>query len=72
MPKPVAERIKKLRDEIVEIRKAAVQYLQNNASRAQIRQGCPDVAKEAEHERRLQRLLEIVNELKSLTDWKKL
>jgi len=72
MPKPVAERIKKLRDEIAEIRKANVQYLQNTATRPQSRQGWHNVAKEAEHERRLQRLLEIVQELKSLTDWKKL
>ena len=72
MPQPIAERIKKLRDEIAEIRKANVQYLQNTASRPESRQGWHNVAKEAEHERRLQRLLEIVQELKSLTDWKKL
>ena len=72
MPKPVAEHIKKLRDEIAKIWKANLQYLQNNASRPESRQGWHNVAKEAEHDRRLQRLLEIIEELKSLTDWKKL
>jgi hypothetical protein len=72
MTQPVAERIKKLRDEIAEIRKADVQYLQDTASHPESRQGWHNVAKEAEHERRLQRMLEIVEEMKSLTDWKKL
>jgi DNA-binding TFAR19-related protein (PDSD5 family) len=72
MPQPVAERVKYLRDEIAEIRKADVQYLQNTASHSESRQASQNVAKEAEHQRRLQRLLEIVAELKSLTDWKEL
>ena len=62
MPQPVAERIKKLRHEIAEI---------NLASRAHMRDPKYGSAV-ADHERRFQRLLEIVNELKSLTDWKKL
>jgi hypothetical protein len=72
MPRPVAERVKYLRDEIAEIRKAEGQYVQNTASRTESRQGSQNVTKEAEHERRLQRLLEIAEESKSLTDWKKL
>ena len=72
MPKPVAERIKYLRDELAEIRKAEGQYVQNTASRTESRQASQNVAKEAEHQRRLQRLLEIAEELKSLTDRKKL
>ncbi len=71
MPQPLAERIKNLRDEIAEIRKADVQYLQT-ASRPASRLGWHNLAKQAEHQRRLQRLQEIVEELKSLTDWKKL
>jgi hypothetical protein len=62
MPQPVAERIKKLRDEIAEI---------NHANRAYLRDPKYGSAV-ADNERRLQRLLEIVEEMKSLTDWKKL
>jgi hypothetical protein len=62
MPQPVAERIKNLRDEIAEI---------NRANRAYFRDPkCGSAV--ADNERRLQRLLEIVEEMKSLTDWKKL
>ena len=61
MPQPVAERVKKLRDEIAEI---------NQANRAYVH-GPKCGSAEATHERRFQRLLEIVDELKSLTDWKK-
>jgi hypothetical protein len=62
MPQSVAERIKKLRDEIAEI---------NQANRAYLRDAKYGSAVAAS-ERRLQRLLEIVEEMKSLTDWKKL
>ncbi len=62
MPQPVAERIKQLRDEIAEI---------NHANRAYLRDPKYGSAV-ADNERRLQRLLEIVEEMKSLTDWKKL
>jgi len=62
MPQPVAERIKKLRDEIAAINEANRVYLHGPKYSSAI----------ADHERRLQRLLEIVDELKSLTDWKKL
>ena len=62
MAQPVAERIKKLRDEIAEINQANLVYLHGPKYGSAV----------ADHERRFQRLLEIVNELKSLTDWKKL
>jgi hypothetical protein len=62
MPKPVAERIKKLRDEIAEIDQANRAYLRDPKYGSAV----------ADNERRLQRLLEIVEELKSLTDWKEL
>jgi len=62
MPQPVAERIKKLRDEIAAINQANRVYLHSPKYGSAV----------ADHERRFQRLLEIVNELKSLTDWKKL
>jgi uncharacterized protein YhaN len=62
MPKPVAERIKKLRDEIAEINQANRAYLRDPKYGSAV----------ADNERRHQRLLEIVEEMKSLTDWKKL
>ena len=62
MPQPVAERIKKLRDEIAAISQANRVHLH----------GPKYGSSGADHERRMQRLLEIVDELKSLTDWKKL
>jgi hypothetical protein len=62
MPQPVAERIKKLRDEIAEINQANRAYLRDPKYGSAV----------ADNERRLQRLLEIVEEMKSLTDWKKL
>jgi len=61
MQKPVKERIAKLRDEIVQISEANKQYVQGGKKGP----GAP------EHERRLQRLQEILDELVSLTDWKK-
>jgi hypothetical protein len=62
MPQPVAERVKKLRDEIAEISQANHAYAHDPKYGSAV----------AAHERRFQRLLEIVDELKSLTDWKKL
>ena len=62
MPQPVAERVKELRDEIAEISQANRAYVHDPKYGSAV----------AAHERRFQRLLEIVDELKSLTDWKKL
>jgi hypothetical protein len=59
--KPVSERIKAIRQEIADIRAANRIAVGNKSASAA-----------AEQERRLQRLLEIVNELAALTDWKKL
>jgi lipid II:glycine glycyltransferase (peptidoglycan interpeptide bridge formation enzyme) len=61
MPRPVKERIAKLREEIAQISEANREYLQEGKK--------PPGA--ADHQRRLQRLQEILDELKSLTDWKK-
>jgi len=63
MQKPVKERIVKLREEIAEISGASRVYLQGNKR-------TPGAS--ADQERRLQRLQEIMDELASLTDWKKL
>ena len=60
MPKLVPERIKKLREEIAEISEA-------NRTHTHRRDG----GAAADHERRLQRLQEILDELMTLTDWKK-
>jgi hypothetical protein len=59
--KPVSERVKAIRQEIADIRAANRIAVGNKSASAA-----------AEQERRLQRLLEIVNELAALTDWKKL
>jgi hypothetical protein len=61
MQEPIKERIKRLRGDIAELNKANRVYL-NNPKYGSAR---------SDHERRLQRLLEIVEELNSLTDWKK-
>jgi hypothetical protein len=61
MPRPMKERIKELRQEIAEISKANRLYLE----------GGKKVVAAADQERRLQRLQEILDELMSLTDWKK-
>ena len=61
MPRPVKERIAKLRYEIAQISEADRLYLQDGKKIP----GAPD------HERRLQRLQEIMDELMSLTDWRK-
>ena len=60
MPRLVSERIKKLREEIAEI---------SEANRTQMHRRDGEAA--ADHERRLQRLQEILDELMTLTDWKK-
>ncbi len=59
---PIKERIVKLREEIAQIREANLLYLQGGRKK-------PGAA--ADQERRLQRLQEILDELVSLTDWKK-
>jgi hypothetical protein len=61
MQDPVKDRIGKLREEIAQIRAANLVYLQ----------GGRKVPGAADQERRLQRLQEILDELMSLTDWKK-
>jgi len=61
MQRPVKERIRKLREEIAEIREASRLYLK----------GGKKIPGAADHQRRLQRLQEILDELMSLTDWKK-
>ncbi len=61
MPVPMTERLKKLRDEIAQIREANQQYM---------KYGYKPSDEQAAHERRLQRLQEILDELTSLTDWK--
>jgi hypothetical protein len=62
MQQPVKERIGKLREEIAQIREANREYLRE-------RKKFPGAA--SDHERRSQRLQEILDELTSLTDWKK-
>jgi hypothetical protein len=64
MQNPVKERIAKLRDEIAQISEANRQYLQGGKRKPHGAAG--------DHERRLQRLQEILDELVALTDWKKL
>jgi hypothetical protein len=61
MPQSVKERVGKLREEIAEISEANRQYLQ----------GGKKMIGASDQERRLQRLQEIMDELMSLTDWKK-
>lgn len=64
MQKPVKERIAKLREEIAQISEANRLYILQGSKRL------PGAA--GDHERRLQRLQEILDELVALTDWKKL
>jgi TolA-binding protein len=61
MPQSVKERVGKLREEIAEISAANRLYLQ----------GGKKTIGASDQERRLQRLQEIMDELMSLTDWKK-
>jgi len=64
MQDPVKERIGKLRDEIAKISEENRLYLQPGKRKPHSAAG--------DHERRLQRLQEILDELVALTDWKKL
>jgi hypothetical protein len=64
MQNPVKERIVKLRDEIAQISEANRLYLHGGKPQPHGAVG--------DHERRLQRLQEILDELVALTDWKKL
>jgi len=59
MPRLVSERIKKLREEIAEISEANRTHMHRRDGGAAADQG------------RLQRLQEILDELMTLTDWKK-
>jgi hypothetical protein len=61
MQDSVKDRIEKLRQEIAQI---------SEANRLYVRGG-KKIPGAADHERRLQRLQEILDELMSLTDWKK-
>jgi len=61
MQQPIKERIAKLREEIAEIREANRLYLK----------GGKKAPGAADHQRRLERLQQILYELMSLTDWKK-
>jgi len=63
MQQPIKERIAKLREEIAQIREANRLYLQRGKK-------VPGAS--SDHERRLQRVKEIMDELMALTDWKKL
>jgi hypothetical protein len=63
MLEPVKERIAKLREEIAQISEANRLYVQGSKK-------IPSTA--GDHERRLQRLQEILDELMAITDWKKL
>jgi hypothetical protein len=62
MQNPIKERIVKLRDEIAQISEANRLYMQGKKMAGSV----------GDHERRLQRLQDILDELVSLTDWKKL
>ena len=62
MQQPIKARIAKLREEIAEISEANRLYLQGGKM--------PGAS--SEQERRVRRLQEILDELVSLTDWKKL
>jgi hypothetical protein len=62
MQRPIKERISKLREEIAQIREANLLYVQR---------GNKSSGAASDHERRLQRLQEILDELMSLTEWKK-
>jgi hypothetical protein len=61
MPRLITERIKELRREIAKLTEANGKYLV----------GTKYGSAAADNKRRFQRLVEIVDELKSLTDWKR-
>jgi len=58
----IRERVESLRREIAEIQELNLAYSQKPR---------PDAVAMSDHERREQRLKEIMEELKSMTDWKK-
>ncbi|MGA8149512.1 MAG: hypothetical protein WB952_00935 [Terriglobales bacterium] len=62
MDRGIRERVEALRREIAEIQELNLAYSQ----RAR-----PDALAMSDHERREQRLKEIMEELKAMTDWKK-
>jgi hypothetical protein len=62
MDEGIRERVEALRREIAEIQKLNLAYLQKPR---------PDAVAMSDHERREQRLKEIMGELNSMTDWKK-
>jgi hypothetical protein len=64
MQNPVKERIVKLREEIAQISEANRLYLHGGKKKMS--------STTVDHERRQQRLQEILDELVALTDWKKL
>ena len=64
MQELVKERILKLREEIAQISEASRGYLQGSKNKKMY-------VEAADQERRLQRLQEILDELLSLTEWKK-
>jgi hypothetical protein len=58
----IRERVEALRREIAEIQRSNLEYLQTPR---------PDFTATSDQERREQRLKEIIDELKSMTAWKK-
>jgi hypothetical protein len=62
MQEPISELVAKLREEIAQISEANRRYLQDGRRLAE---------SESAHQRRAERLQEILNKLASLTDWKK-
>jgi uncharacterized protein YhaN len=62
MQEPIAELVAKLRQEIAEISEANRRYLHDGRRLAE---------SEAAHQRRAERLQEILKKLSSLTEWKK-
>jgi hypothetical protein len=62
MQDPVKDRIQKIRDEIAQISAASREYMLSKNR----------VPGAADHERRLERLQAILDELTAPTDWKKL
>ena len=61
MQSPVKERVQKLRQEIADI---------SDANRVYVNRTYKGPIETAEHERRLERLKEIMDELRGMTDWK--
>jgi uncharacterized protein YhaN len=62
MQEPITELVAKLRQEIAQISEANRRYLQEGRRLAEA---------ESAHQRRAERLQEILKKLASLTDWKK-